>query len=217
MMRIEGADIERYIVLACVAGALAACETAGSTASRPVAQPMAPASAPDLVVGKTLVYETEDGGREQSSITTIDADGKVTWESASGSTWTVIHPFAGHVQWKTPGDEGTQSFTGDSMVPLEVGRTMQISYSGQSTSEGSWSGTRNCKVESQESIGVKAGTFDTFKVVCTQGSNPSRPARTRTFYYAPEVGDSVLTVHQIHYQGRTERAELVDAGGGAES
>jgi hypothetical protein len=173
---------------------------------------MPPANAPDPAVGKTLVYEREDGRLEQNAITAIDADGKVTWESTNGSTWTVIHPFAGHVQWKTPDDEGTQSFTGDSMFPLEVGRTMQISYSGQSTSEGSWSGTRNCEVESQESIGVKAGTFDTFKVVCTQGGNPSRPSRTRTFYYAPEVGDSVLTVHQIHYQGRTERAELVDAG-----
>ncbi|MDX1541021.1 MAG: hypothetical protein R3349_06410 [Geminicoccaceae bacterium] len=170
---------------------------------------MAPADLPKEAVGRTLVYLNKDGDRIRSTVTAVGADGHVTWESSDGMTSTTEQPLAGYVAWKGPDDEGTQRFHGDPVFPLEVGKVIRLNYSGDSTKEGAWNGRRLCRVDSEQSVDVRAGTFDTFKVTCKQGSDLSRPSQTRTFYYAPAIGASVLTT--ISWQdGRSERLELVE-------
>lgn len=189
--------------------ALAACQTAEPIASRPVAQAMAPADLPKETVGRTLVYLNKEGERIRSTVTTVGADGRVTWESSDGTTSTTEQPLAGHVAWKGPDDEGTQRFHGDPVFPLEVGKVIRLNYSGESTKDGAWSGRRLCRVESEQTIDVPAGTFDTFKITCKQGGDLSRPSRITTFYYAPAIGASALMLIDWR-RGRSERLELVE-------
>ena len=184
----------RPLILGAVVGALASCTPGPET--KPVTTALAPALQPDHGVGDIYVWQTKDG-LVTDEVVAI-RDGLVSWESSDGGSWTGSSDFAlPATRWSDPAEygDGEQAATEirGAVFPLAVGNDMTMTVEGRSDRypEG-WRNRRDCEVESQENITVPAGSFDSYKVVCVSGK------RTRTYFYAPEVGYVVyyLSYHE---------------------
>jgi hypothetical protein len=189
-------------------GLLAAC--AAPIETNPVTTTLAPAALPERQVGETFTYLMDSGEEVDSTVTTIEGD-RVSWRSSDGEEWTAITPFGGSsaVLWSTTDGDGHQEFTPHpgGLFPLEVGKSLTVSYQGVNSGE-SFTGRQRCTVSEQARVEVPHGAYDSFVVVCQRGRDLSRPSSTRTYYYAPEVGENVIVITQRE-RGSTEIGKLV--------
>ena len=177
----------------------------------PAAAALPPARLPALQPGATFVFRKGNGEEITSRVVAVDGS-DVTWQADNGWTWTGKAFYWPVQSWQGEGAGGSQEISGDpaALFPLMVGERVAYRYQGRSRAEQSgWSGQGRCNVAAAEQITVPAGTFDTYKVVCEQGEDLSAPYRTRTWWYAPEIGHYVATLHQTRDGGINELERLV--------
>lgn len=204
-----------YMTIAILA--LSACQTVDTVSVEPDPAVIGPASRalgvaerPTYQENDTYVYSAAHEGGEQNTsyISEIQPDGEHRWTSSGGFTGT-RYDMVTWTSWDfEDGDKGTNAFEGESLYPIEVGRKTEMTYSGQNN-EDAFSGYRTCEVLGEVAVTVPAGTFDTFHIVCTQGSKPGSTWRKREFYYAPEIGNDVLHIHTTEDGKTNNRRELV--------
>lgn len=72
--------------------------------------------------------------------------------------------------------------------PLTIGKEMKSSYKLINAAGGSVAVTSTCKVEDYGDIAIKAGTFKTFRVACSNSLG-----QVDTIWFAPDVGIFVKT------------------------
>jgi len=199
---------------------VAACQTTGTTpggmaawsheTETPIAEAPGPAGRPALPVGTELTYREEDG---PVTTTLVGLDGRrENWSADNGWTWTVVDEFGSVLEWQGPdGEAGTQTVSNDhdALYPLAVGNVSTQTYEG-TNENGPFDGTQRCEVLDAVAVTVEAGTYDTYKILCSRGGNLARPWRSRVAYYAPSVGRSVLW-REATRDGDVRQAELLAA------
>jgi len=190
--------------------ALAGCSTmpsfTGSEPRRP-AQGLAPAPAPIYSPGDTFVYD--DGGTVTTERVVSTSPDRVVWTNDRGLIWTkdpaVVTP---PLMWSDDPElgRGRQTIVGSphQLFPLQEGNVIAYSVRGSSeNAPAGWQDEHRCVVAGQETIEVKAGSFDTYRVDC------QRKDYRDTFYYSPNVQNYVLRERQ--FANRKVRKELVSA------
>lgn len=140
--------------------------------------------------GNTGFMRKVAGDQQQASYTRTD-----------GCEWTrSTAGFAPATEWKHCPSSGAASveLIEDNIWPLKVGNTFDYTVKGKSSLLPSvWRSKRACKVVGQLAISIHSGTYDTFKVVCTERWG------TRTWWLSPVVGTAVA------YQQKTKRGEVI--------
>ena len=197
-----------------LAGMLAVVLVVGAGCAAPGRAPVlstAEVPLPDYQAGLTYVYD--NGSWE--TVQTVGPE-EVTWRNHRGTISSGSPDFTyRRTTWETRTRSGTRQFrerrdwTGDPAVatlwPLAPGKTAHYVESGrwrdednrEHTYEAHW----RLEVVGQERIRVKAGDFDTWKIVGRRFSTgdafrPSRLREKRIWYYAPSVG------HYVKLEGR---------------
>jgi hypothetical protein len=194
---------------------IGACQSPRPTPAQlspaPAAAALAPGRLPVLESGATFVFRKPDGAEVSSRVLAVEGD-DVTWQSDNGWTWTGKAFFWPVERWQSESAGGSQEISGDprALFPLTVGERVAYRYHGRrQDQQAGWSGQGRCEVAAAEQITVPAGTFDTYKVVCEQGEDLSKPYRIRTWWYAPAIGHYVATLHQTRTGGINELEQLV--------
>jgi hypothetical protein len=194
-----------------------ACQSSAPTPARltpePAAATLEPGRPAVLKTGATFVFRKGDGEEVTSRVVAVDGD-DVIWQADNGWTWSVKTFYWPVERWQNDSQNaaGSQEVSGDpdALLPLTVGERAAYRYQGRSRdAQSGWSGQGRCDVEAAERVTVPAGTFDTYKVVCVQGEDPSKPFRTRTWWYAPAVGYYVAMRHQTRDGALDELEQLV--------
>ena len=149
---------------------LSACQTTSSNLeSTPSSAELPPLEASRAVAGDRWTAVDGKGAQNSGTVLTVDAQ-YISRESSDGCKWKLkINSFAPDVAWTDcNGSSGTQTSkrTGDSIFPLQVGKTESWEVSGTDTNGASWKSTRNCKVIGIANVTVPAGNFDTYHVRC---------------------------------------------------
>ena len=137
---------------------------------------------PDMVwnprrVGGDMETYTWEVDSVEDDVVTIRNDGCVQQLSllmpfAPPLSWEGCGPVSGsHVIRKTKGD----------VFPLKADSRFQHSVSGRSSNGESWKTVRKCKVEGKVAVSVPMGSFDTWKLVCTESS------KIHTYWISPEL------------------------------
>jgi len=139
-------------------------------------------------------------GEDDYILTKIaEKGGLETWKLIDGCSFTrpASELFATEVKWTScSGPDGTQDVKLNGEVwPLQVGKTWSEDYSGTNDRGRTWSSTNKCTVESQVRVKVKAGEFDTYKVVCNDTWNK------RISYISPERGIRVYYIREHSKRG----------------
>lgn len=170
---------------------------------------------PDYQEGTTFVYSN---GRSETVHEV--ALGRVTWQNHRGDISAgspdFTHPRAA---WETRTRSGTRSFRGrtdwlgnptaTSVWPLASGKTARYIESGRwQDSEGkvhTYNAQWRTEVAGQMRVRVKAGEFDTWKIIARRFSSggaysTSRLREVRIWYYAPAAGHYVKM--ERNYLGR---------------
>src|SRR5262245_36899077 len=147
---------------------LAGCASGPNTA--PVTAELPPAELGVYPAGTTWQGIDKDGGKVTTTL--VATDGKVLQlESSSGCKWSEnAGVFTPSLTWTDcGGDSGTQTIeaTSGNIWPLKVGNTQSWTLSGEDSAGDSWSTTRHCVVKSTERVTVPAGSFDAYRVECT--------------------------------------------------
>jgi len=175
------AGVLTLFVAGCVGGKM---ETAPSSRHLP------PAPVPDYAVGDEFLFSV-DPIEDLHKAVSVDAK-SVTFESRIFGTITQPKAFSNPVTWTGGGFAASyqvwleRDLSG--LFPLEVGKAVS------SRGTGNFGGnqlavTFGCTVLRQESITVRAGTFDAFVVDC-QMSHDRGGFRT-IYWYSPDVGHFV--------------------------
>ncbi len=145
---------------------------------------------------------------------------KVTWRNHRGHLSSGSPDFTyRRTEWESGSRSGTRSFRlrndwlGDlsspSLWPLQIGKTTRYIETGRWRDAAgivhSYQSQWRAEVAGKERVRVKAGNFDTWKIVARRFSNSSAFSKsgvreTRTWYYAPEAGHYVKL--KYHYPGR---------------
>ena len=183
-----------------------------------------PVPLPVYLKGTTYIYS--DGKTETVQAVARD---QVTWRNHRGHLSSGSPDFTYRRSvWKTGSRSGTRSFRGrndwlgnpslPSLWPLQVGNTARHIETGNwRDAEGkdhSYQTQWRVEVVGKERVRVKAGNFDTWKIVARRFSSSrafgkSRVREIRTWHYAPEAGHYVKLA-QRYSGGRSPRAvELV--------
>lgn len=160
-------------------------------AARPLVKPLKPARKPRFSVGDSFVFRFGNGVQQTEKVVAVRGD-RVWWALADGAKWTTSSGAMFNTsRWSGTKNfgKGRQRFTrwSRSLFPLRVGRSVRyraIGRSSQDTKE--WMLKWTCTVPSEQRVTVVAGSFDTYRVIC------SRLGQTRTYYYSPQVGFYVL-------------------------
>ncbi len=182
-------------VLSLLVGASLVAGCAVYPESTPVATPLRPALLPTWAVGDQIVTADRDGGQMQTWTVVATKGDRVSWESDQGESYTGFRNFViPEIEWTSAlwgsGSEEILKID-DDIFPLRVGKRMSIASQGStSRSPEGWNAVRECRVVSQENITVTAGTFDTYKVVCTTD------ILRLTWYYAPEVEAPMVFIRE---------------------
>jgi hypothetical protein len=199
-----------FILIACFIGTLG-CASAGRlplTADAGV--PL-----PDYQEGTTFVYS--NGHRETVHEVTPD---RVVWQNHRGDISAGSPDFTyRRTAWETRTRSGTRSFRGrndwlgnptaTSVWPLAPGKTARYIESGRwQDSDGkvhTYNAQWRSEVAGQMRVRVKAGEFDTWKIIARRFSSggaysTSRVREVRIWYYAPAAGHYVKM--ERNYLGR---------------
>jgi hypothetical protein len=183
--------------------ALAGC--AGGPETTPVTAELPPAELGVYPAGTTWQGINQSG--ETVTTTLVATDGKVLqFEESNGCKWSEdAGVFAPSLSWSNCDGGGSQtiSSTEGDIWPLKVGNTQSWTLSGKDDSGDSWSTTRTCVVESTERVKVPAGSFDSYRVEC------SDTWATMTFFYSPELRDNLYYQRVHKRRGMTSKWEYV--------
>jgi hypothetical protein len=174
--------------------------------------PLAPL--PVFQSGEKLIY-TRDGSDKIVQTVTLAGDGTQSWVESSGWQWKKKAYLERARAWKDPGGQTGEQDYGDNLdalFPLQVGKTATSTFHGHSSDGKSWTGTEFCEVADTENVTVPAGSFDTYKIVCRFGENPSNPYTTITHWYSPKVGADIVYREYTPKEGTDDTVKLVSAG-----
>lgn len=166
-----------HAVLSCVF-VFAACSQGANLPVSPAASPMPIVEERRGAVGDVYVFERIDGSRFTSTITSVEGD-RATVENDDGCIYVSRrNGFAPLDRWHNCSGTGSQDVVriGESIFPLQIGKTESWEYSGIDNQGRSWEGVRNCSVESEVRVTVPAGAFDTYYILC------SDPVRLREWF-----------------------------------
>lgn len=189
--------------------ALAGCSSGSSSGggTPPAAQGLAPAPAPIYSPGDTFVYD--DGGTVTTERVVSTSPDRVVWTNDSGLIWTkdaaVVTP---PLMWSDDPElgRGRQTIIGSphQLFPLQEGNVIAYSVRGSSeNAPAGWQDEHRCVVAGQQSVEVKAGRYDTFRIDC------QRKDYRDSYYYSPTVQNYVL--REREFANRKNRKELVSA------
>lgn len=171
--------------------------------------PLPQASLPSYRPGTRFDYT---GGRVERVVAVEDS--RILWEREDGDRYTMARNFIlPRLQAEQPRTLLSHRVFDDpdAIWPLEVGRSTVFRTERRETRRSS-NETRSriltyeCEVAETRRLTVPAGTFDTFRIVCTRYRANGRWALLRTWYYAPSLGHYVR--REIHERG--ERPEIVE-------
>jgi hypothetical protein len=170
----------------------AAC-TVPPAPTHPTTTALAPAPIPARAPGLRYTDRNEDGEERTWVLASVEG-GVATFTSEGGYFYTEVSPFMAATRWRTELGEGSATTSGDPMAlfPLAVGKSAGWSQTGTNNGQ-TFTNEIRCGVSGTENVTVPAGSFDTFKVECTRGSNPANPFRTSTYWYAPSIGTVMAT------------------------
>ena len=170
---------------------LAACAAGEPPAAVvPVAAPLAAVELTRPPIGRKIVERWHDGHDEVWTLVAAN-DESATWRLEEGGDSQYIIPFSTHLRWSGT-NVGHSTIEGDpkALFPLRVGQEASWNRTGVNNGN-AFSQRIRCKVDGEERVTVAAGAFDTYRVVCTGGSDPARPSNTSTYHFAPEVNQVV--------------------------
>ena len=179
------------VVAIAIAVAMVALGQAATIRQGPAETELPPGRAPTYSVGDRSVWLDKERGETTFEITSVD-DGVVSWLREDGCIWKTLSEstYAPFLKWKDcSGSGGTQKIKRRGkakLYPLKVGKSEKWSVRGRSTKGNNWSTTRSCKVTGTANVTVPAGSFDTYRVVCT-----NKWTRYR-WYFSPELRFPVL-------------------------
>ncbi|MET0094758.1 MAG: hypothetical protein ABW120_14555 [Sedimenticola sp.] len=206
----------KQAVLACSVLVLTGCNSLPFGKTDPASQPkLAPAQLPDYLPGEYFIFNNKT-----MYTVTGKKKGMITWETNTGLTKVNTSNFLiPDLKWhrKSRSSEGHTPAPHDIMWPLKTGNRAEIHFQQTITkTDGSEPTviTRDwrCEVEGTERITVQAGTFDTYRTLCTRNSPTSGRFRaSKTYYYAPTVGHYVL-IEELHKYKPKKRKELTAYG-----
>lgn len=188
---------EKFLLLASLGFALAACETTTSSteqtmaAEQPVESELAPMPNPGMPPVGLTVYGKRNGEDRRSQV--ISLEGNIaTSEDNTGCTWTQDLSygrfFSPTKSWENcSGNAGYREFSGmsgDDIWPLEVGKAWSYDATGYSNDNG-WASATGCEVTGTARVTVPAGSYDTYRVLCTSKWTK------KVYYVSPEEGRPV--------------------------
>jgi len=171
-------------------------------AAAPVQGPMAPV----LAIGDSFTYD-DTGTQVQEKVTGFSGQ-RAIWQNDRGVTWIqsadVISP---PIAWS--GDprlgQGNQQVFGEPgrLFPLALGKTVKFQVAGtaEKVPDG-WQAENSCSVAGKQPVTVKAGTFETWRIVCQRGEV------TETINYVPELMTYALRIRERGKEPPYERKEL---------
>ena len=150
----------------------------------------------DRTVGP--IYEAGDAyiytDGQVETVVSVKED-RVEWKNAVGSRWSSAADFT---LPSNQTDHGAIAVRRPLTWPLTVGATATYAATATVTTRGNpghktaelW----QCIVESREQTSVVAGIFDTYKIVCQLDTGTPGTTQSRSWYYAPAVGNYVRYV-----------------------
>ncbi len=166
----------------------------------------ADAAAPEMAVADIPMPGYEPGTRfvyadgEVHTVVGVE-EGRVQWETNGGGRFETASNFLiPRLSWHTAADSGARapSAPPEALWPFRAdGRTeFTTATSVRHTTrpdnlartQESWS----CQVDDSAEVTVRAGTFDTYKVVCDVTSDEAGADSRHVWHYAPEIGHYVL-------------------------
>ena len=159
-------------------------ETAQSKAELP------PGKRRTFALGDKSVWKQLNG--KEISWKTAKLDGSVAEIHGSNGCKVVtdLTSYSPTLAWRDcSGSTGSRKIAehSGSLFPLAVGNTESWRYTGRNHKGNTWSGARSCKVAGTANVTAPAGNFDTYHVICRDGS--SRYDR----WFSPELGLSVIS------------------------
>lgn len=191
--------------------ALAACATPEKDA--PASAQMQPAAMPTYSLG--TVYHAWDMTTDKAvsaKVVAVEGD-VVTFENSNGCRFAQKDPVLPVLSWENCGDNaawrsGTRTYTAaqGSLWPLQVGNRASYETTWTTNDGKTDSGTLDCSVDGTAHIKVRAGEFDTYRVVCVQ--RWAGVSRRRVSYWTPDVG-TVKFSDTHSKRGITDSWELV--------
>jgi hypothetical protein len=178
----------------CVAAAAVLTGLIGTTDLR--AEPI---MAPVYAVGDKLTWQ--DGDRTWTEeVVAIEGD-VVTWLSSNGDRVEGSTNFLMPARQFDEVEHGIGAYEVVEMVgeafPLEAGKRVTIRYRRIDAPEDGLL-SRSCTVFEPERVTVPAGTFEAVRINCQQLN------RTKTWYYAPEIGSLVRYLNVHRWDGRND-------------
>ncbi len=201
--------------IACIAVlSLGACAPAIERIALPN-DALPPASPPIPKVGQVFVVCKGENSAEtcdqlKVTIVNVAADGCVT-TNQEGNRFTYCPqdgPFFLARRWEGPSHgkgERTWIQKKGPLWPLEVGRHYSFDESATTDREGNWSTYGSLKVTGIERVTVPAGTFDTYRIEISRGSN-----HYLQMNYAPELGVSVFFHNRSYRSGDKKPLYLME-------
>ena len=190
---------------------MTACNTAPN--DPPASAQLPSVEQPTYTVGTTYhEWDLIDGKASAWRVVAVD-EAKFTGETDTGCRFTNTDPVLPVLSWENCGDNaawrsGTRTYTAaqGSLWPLQVGNRASYEMTWTTNDGKTDRGTLDCTVDGTAHVKVRAGEFDTYRVVCMQRWNDV--SRRRVSYWAPDVG-TVKFTDTHSKRGTTESWELV--------
>jgi hypothetical protein len=152
--------------------------------------------APSYAPGTRFVYTNGE------VFTVAGTEGaKVRWHSNRGGAFVAYDNFVlPPLAWQSPTERGVRlpGVKPDDVWPLESGTpvtftaTSLVRYGTRPDNHGMRNETWRCRLEGSQTLAVRAGTFDTRKILCDGRSEPGGADLRRVWHYAPEIRHFVL-------------------------
>ena len=196
----------RFLAAIAVPLALVACQTTPAIEEQETQTILEPAQEPlPRNVGFARVWLV-DGKEERRHEIIARTDNTTTWRRGE-CTWTLqSFGFYPPFEWKDcEGASGQQTIelVTEPAYPLSVGKKWRYESKGSDDQGNSWENYRACEVKGTARVTAPIGTHDTYKIICHENW------RIRTYYFAPDLDTSIVSLLYNKDDRSTERSELV--------
>lgn len=199
MRRVIWVIFMSFAVVACQS--TPAVEEQGTQATLEPAQEPAPRN-----VGFARVWLV-DGKEERRHEIIARTSNTTTWRRGE-CTWTLqSFGFYPPFEWKNceEGASGQQTIelVTEPAYPLSVGKKWRYESKGSDDQGNAWENFRACEVKGTARVTAPIGTHDTYKIICDE------KWRIRTYYFAPDLDTSILSLVYNKDDRTTEKSELI--------